>query len=292
MILAHIAAVLITAVILKHGEDIVLTILQLALGPVAGALRALAEAAGILADHPYRSVRSLRSGCRSRSLRPWSGPNYRRGPPALVSTPHCDGENRRHTNPPNGGSRRHPRTNTAGNRNCRNPAPMRPDSAAVRRTCTTSSALDCTSGRTLSIGRAAASSSASAVPRSDRARSGPYAAVFDCTGKHESADIMRKNITLAMALPIAVVIGLSGCGQSGSQAADSSQPEASDSASNSPASSQVDADALSLDDAWVKAAEDGMTAVFGEVRNNTDHDINLIEAKYPGREDGRTPRNL
>jgi copper(I)-binding protein len=92
---------------------------------------------------------------------------------------------------------------------------------------------------------------------------------------------MRKNITLAMALPIAVVIGLSGCGQSGSQAADSSQPEASDSASNSPASSQVDADALSLDDAWVKAAEDGMTAVFGEVRNNTDHDINLVEAKYP-----------
>jgi hypothetical protein len=83
MILAHIAAVLITAVILKHGEDIVLTILQLALGPVAGALRALAESAGILADHPYRSVLvafRLPQPIASAVV----GPNYRRGPPALV----------------------------------------------------------------------------------------------------------------------------------------------------------------------------------------------------------------
>ncbi|UVI35877.1 copper chaperone PCu(A)C [Brevibacterium spongiae] len=92
---------------------------------------------------------------------------------------------------------------------------------------------------------------------------------------------MRKNITLATALPIAVVIGLTGCGSSEGQAADSPQTEAGDSASNSPAGTQVDAEALSFDDAWVKAAEDGMTAVFGEVSNNTDHDINLVEAKYP-----------
>jgi copper(I)-binding protein len=91
---------------------------------------------------------------------------------------------------------------------------------------------------------------------------------------------MQKNITLAFALPIAVVIGLSGCGQSESQAADSPQTAVSDSASNSAEATQVDSEVLSLDDAWVKAADDGMTAVFGELHNNSDHDINLVEAKY------------
>ena len=83
MIFAHLVAVLVTAVILKRGEDIVLSILQLALGPVIGALRALAEAAGVLADEPVRTLgaqfrlpRRVTSGV--------VGPNYRRGPPALV----------------------------------------------------------------------------------------------------------------------------------------------------------------------------------------------------------------
>lgn len=83
MIIAHVVAVLVTAVILKRGEDIVLSILQLALGPVIGALRALAEAAGVLADEPFRKL------CASfRVPQPVTsavvGPNYRRGPPALV----------------------------------------------------------------------------------------------------------------------------------------------------------------------------------------------------------------
>jgi copper(I)-binding protein len=90
--------------------------------------------------------------------------------------------------------------------------------------------------------------------------------------KDESADIMRKNITLAISLPIAVMIGLSGCGQSDSKAAESEPSEV--------ASSQVNADALTLEDAWVKAADEGMTAVFGELHNGTDHDINLVKAKY------------
>lgn len=95
---------------------------------------------------------------------------------------------------------------------------------------------------------------------------------------------MRKNIIPAFALPIAVVIGLSGCGQSESQAAESPQTAASDAAPNSAEATQVDVEALSFDDAWVKAADDGMTAVFGELQNNTDHDINLVEAKYADAE--------
>lgn len=87
---------------------------------------------------------------------------------------------------------------------------------------------------------------------------------------------MRKNITLATTLPIALLIGLSGCGGTDSQPEESASAEAT--------SSQIDASSLSLDDAWVKAADDGMTAVFGELRNGTDQDINLVAAEYSGAE--------
>lgn len=83
MVLAHAVAVLITAVALKRGEDIILTILQLALGPVATVLRALAEAVGVLAESPARLVQvafHLPQTITSAVV----GPNYRRGPPALV----------------------------------------------------------------------------------------------------------------------------------------------------------------------------------------------------------------
>lgn len=83
MVLAHAAAVLVTAVALKRGEDIILTILQLALGPIATALRALAEAVGVLAEFPGRIAQGevhLPQAITSAVV----GPNYRRGPPALV----------------------------------------------------------------------------------------------------------------------------------------------------------------------------------------------------------------
>lgn len=83
MVAAHVAAVLVTAVALKRGEDIILTILQLALGPIATALRALAEAVGVLAEFPGRVVQGvvhLPQAITSAVV----GPNYRRGPPALV----------------------------------------------------------------------------------------------------------------------------------------------------------------------------------------------------------------
>lgn len=87
---------------------------------------------------------------------------------------------------------------------------------------------------------------------------------------------MRKNITLAIALPVAVVLGLSGCGASDTQASGFEPSEV--------ASSQFETAGLSLDDAWVKAADEGMTAVVGELHNSTDHDINLVEAKYSDAE--------
>ncbi|WP_257930123.1 copper chaperone PCu(A)C [Brevibacterium sp. 239c] len=69
-------------------------------------------------------------------------------------------------------------------------------------------------------------------------------------------------------MSVAFMIGLSACNQS-----QASEPEEA-------SSSQISVDSLSLDDAWVKAADDGMTAVFGELKNNSDKDINLVAAKY------------
>lgn len=80
---------------------------------------------------------------------------------------------------------------------------------------------------------------------------------------------MRKNITLMSTLSVAAMIGLSACGQS-----QATEPETTSS------STEVSAEALSFDHAWVKAADDGMTAVFGELKNNSDNDINLVAAEY------------
>ncbi|WP_193078590.1 copper chaperone PCu(A)C [Brevibacterium aurantiacum] len=83
---------------------------------------------------------------------------------------------------------------------------------------------------------------------------------------------MRKNTTLMATLSVAAMIGLSACGQS-----QATEPEET-------SKSQVSVGSLSLDNAWVKAADDGMTAVFGELKNNSDEDINLVEAKYDDAE--------
>lgn len=84
---------------------------------------------------------------------------------------------------------------------------------------------------------------------------------------------MRKNITLATAVPLALMIGLAACGQNQNPA---QEPNSSESAA-----AETSIAALSLDEAWVKAADDGMTAVFGTLKNDTDTDITLVEAKYP-----------
>lgn len=79
---------------------------------------------------------------------------------------------------------------------------------------------------------------------------------------------MRKNTTLMAALSVAAMIGLSACGQS-----QASEPEET-------SRSQVSVDSPSLDNAWVKAADEGMTAVFGELKNSSDKDITIVGAEY------------
>ncbi len=42
--------------------------------------------------------------------------------------------------------------------------------------------------------------------------------------------------------------------------------------------SALDGDALTVTDPWVKAVDDGMTAAFGVITNNTDQDIVIVSA--------------
>lgn len=42
-----------------------------------------------------------------------------------------------------------------------------------------------------------------------------------------------------------------------------------------------EAPAVSVSDAWVKAVDDGMTAAFGQLTNNSDHDARIVSATTP-----------
>lgn len=65
------------------------------------------------------------------------------------------------------------------------------------------------------------------------------------------------------ALALAAVLALSGC------------------ASTAPAPAAPEADAFSTSDIWVKAADSGMSAGFGELRNDGDSDLTIVSASSP-----------
>ncbi len=78
-------------------------------------------------------------------------------------------------------------------------------------------------------------------------------------------------------LAVAVLVMAAGCGSS-----TASTGAAADPASTATATSSATAEApLTLDDAWVKAAPSGMTALFGTLRNTTDADITLVAGSSP-----------
>lgn len=82
MLLAHLAAVALTAVVLKRGEDLLLSILQLALGPVRSVLSAFAASALTLAESTRRILTIAELPCAITAA--VNCANHRRGPPALV----------------------------------------------------------------------------------------------------------------------------------------------------------------------------------------------------------------
>lgn len=70
----------------------------------------------------------------------------------------------------------------------------------------------------------------------------------------------------------AAALGLSGCGQGGTDA--SSQSPSSTSSVKASAS-------LTVADPWVKAADSGMSAGFGTISNTSEQDITIVSASTP-----------
>lgn len=77
------------------------------------------------------------------------------------------------------------------------------------------------------------------------------------------------------ALACAAGLALTGCGPSGT---------GTEAAESTPSTSAVvgAADALSVENAWVKTAKSGMTAVFGTMRNTSDTPITIVSAHFDG----------
>lgn len=76
---------------------------------------------------------------------------------------------------------------------------------------------------------------------------------------------MRTRTTSLLALAAAAAIALSGC-------AASTAPEAA---------VQTAADVVTIDDSWVKSADSGMSAAFGELKNSGTEDVTVVSAETP-----------
>lgn len=82
---------------------------------------------------------------------------------------------------------------------------------------------------------------------------------------------------LLAVLTVAALGALGGCSGTSSPSA----PTAPASASSSPGHLSPASDVVTVTDAWVKAAESGMTAAFGTVRNPSDHEVTVVAVTTP-----------
>jgi periplasmic copper chaperone A len=78
--------------------------------------------------------------------------------------------------------------------------------------------------------------------------------------------------TLLPALAVVSVLALAGCGSS----AEADAPATSDSAPEATA-----AESVSVEDAWVKSAESGMSAAFGQIENFGHTDVRVVSVESP-----------
>ena len=78
--------------------------------------------------------------------------------------------------------------------------------------------------------------------------------------------------TPAVTLALAALVALSGC---------SSSEDTSSASTSAPASARSAGDAVTIDDAWVKAADSGMSAAFGEIKNTGAEDVTVVSVTSP-----------
>ena len=81
----------------------------------------------------------------------------------------------------------------------------------------------------------------------------------------------------SVALAATVLLALAGCSGSDTTA---EQPAASSSAASSAATSTA-AESVTVGDAWVKAAESGMSAAFGDLTNSGTQDVTVTSVTTP-----------
>lgn len=94
--------------------------------------------------------------------------------------------------------------------------------------------------------------------------------------------LTRSTALTAVVLP-ALVLALTACGSSGTASAPASDTTASADPSTE---ANTAADSFDIADPWVKAAtaEEGMTAVFGELLNGSDADVTVVAAGHEAAE--------
>lgn len=85
----------------------------------------------------------------------------------------------------------------------------------------------------------------------------------------------KKFVVPVLSLAAAASLALTACGQGATQA-----PSPSVSASPSASPSQP-VEPLTVTDTWVKAADTGMSAAFGTIRNTGNKDVTIISAETP-----------
>ena len=78
---------------------------------------------------------------------------------------------------------------------------------------------------------------------------------------------MHARTAMPAALALSAALALAGCGQNA---------EATD-----PTRTTNAADAVTVSDAWVKAADSGMSAAFGELENTGDTDVTVVSVTSP-----------
>lgn len=89
--------------------------------------------------------------------------------------------------------------------------------------------------------------------------------------------------TILTSTSIALVLGLAACGGGGDATAEDESTAAASESAAAPIGSESEAEDASLvwEDAWVKAADEGMTGAFGRLRNDSENDISVTGAASP-----------
>lgn len=85
--------------------------------------------------------------------------------------------------------------------------------------------------------------------------------------------------TVLPVLTVAAALALTGCGSTTPDAADTPAPTSAPTSGTAVATTQ--AEEVTIEDAWVKAADSGMSAAFGRITSTGEHDVTIVQVTSP-----------